>query len=53
MEYEAKTLKKVGVNAYESEMNSLIKAKASAGWKVQQLLGSPDQGIVILFVKEN
>lgn len=53
MEYEVKTLKKVGINAYESELNSLIKAKAREGWKIQQLLGNPDQGIVVLFVREN
>ena len=53
MQYEVKTLKKVGVNAYENDLNSLIKDKANDGWKVQQLLGNPDQGLVILFVKEN
>lgn len=53
MQYEVKTLKKVGVNAYENDLNSLIKDKANSGWKVQQLLGNPDQGFVVLFVKEN
>lgn len=53
MQYEVKTLKKVGVNAYENDLNSLIKVKADDGWKVQQFLGNPDQGFVVLFVKEN
>ena len=47
MQYEVKTLKKVGVNAYENDLNSLMKVKADDGWTVQQLLGNPDQGIVV------
>lgn len=52
MEYEVKTVKKVGVAAYEGEMNSILQAKAQEGWKLQQLLGSPDQGILLLFARE-
>ncbi len=53
MQYEVKTVKKVGVGGYEDEINKIIKSMASDGWTVQQLLGSPDQGVIILFVKEN
>lgn len=53
MQYEVKTIKKVGVSAYESNMNQVIKEKSEDGWKVQQIQGSPDQGFVVLFVKEN
>lgn len=52
MQYEVKTFKKVGVGGYESEMNQSIKSMADKGWTVQQMLGSPDQGFVILFAKE-
>lgn len=52
MQYEVKTIKKIGVGGYESEMNNVINPMAGDGWKVQQILGSPDQGFVILFVKE-
>ena len=52
MQYEVKTFKKVGVGGYESEMNNAIKAMSDKGWTVQQMLGSPDQGFVILFAKE-
>ena len=52
MQYQVKTLKKVGVGAYEDEMNKAISSMVSDGWSVQQLLGSPDQGIIILFAKE-
>lgn len=52
MEYEVKTVKKVGAAAYEGEMNSILQAKAQEGWKLQQLLGSPDQGILLLFARE-
>lgn len=48
MQYEVKTLKKVGVSAYENDLNSLIKAKANDGWKVRQLFGNPDQGSVFI-----
>lgn len=52
MQYEVKAIKKVGVSGYENELNSAIKSMASDGWTVQQILGSPDQGFVILFAKE-
>lgn len=52
MQYEVKTIKKVGVGGYENEMNSVIKSKTIDDWKVQQILGSPAQGFVILFAKE-
>lgn len=52
MQYEVKTIKKVGIGGYENEMNSVIKSMTVDGWKVQQILGSPDQGFVILFAKE-
>lgn len=53
MQYEVKTVKKVGVGNYENDLNKEIKSMAADGWKVQQILGSPDQGFVILFAKEN
>lgn len=53
MQYEVKTFKKVGVNGYETEMNSVIKSMTEKGWTVQQMLGSPDQGFLVLFAKEN
>ena len=53
MQYEVRTIKKVGVNGYESEMNNIIKPMADKGWTVQQILGSPDQGFAILFAKQN
>lgn len=53
MQYEVKAIKKVGVGNYESDLNKEIKSMASDGWIVQQILGSPDQGFVILFAKEN
>lgn len=53
MQYEVKTFKKVGVSGYEAEMNSVIAAKTEAGWTVQQMLGSPDQGFLVLFAKES
>lgn len=52
MQYEVKTLKKVGVTNYENELNSVIKSMTVDNWTVQQILGSPDQGFVILFAKE-
>lgn len=52
MQYEVKTIKKVGVGGYENEMNNVIKSMTVDEWKVQQILGSPDQGFVILFAKE-
>lgn len=52
MQYEVKTVKKVGVGGYENEMNSVIKSMTVDDWRVQQILGSPDQGFVILFAKE-
>lgn len=52
MQYEVKTIKKVGVGGYENELNSVIKSMAIDDWTVQQILGSPDQGFVILFAKE-
>ena len=52
MQYEVKTIKKVGVGGYENEMNSIIKSMTADDWTVQQILGSPDQGFVILFAKE-
>lgn len=52
MQYEVKTIKKIGVGGYENEMNSVIKSMTDEGWKIQQVLGSPDQGFVILFAKE-
>lgn len=52
MQYEVKTIKKIGVGGYENEINSVIKSMTVDGWMVQQVLGSPDQGILILFAKE-
>lgn len=52
MQYEVKTIKKVGVGGYENEMNSVIKSMSGDDWKVQQILGSLDQGFIVLFVKE-
>lgn len=52
MQYEVKTVKKVGVGKYEDEINNIIKPMAGDGWTVQQILGSPDQGVIILFAKE-
>lgn len=52
MQYEIRTVKKVGVGAYESELNSIIQSMTADGWTVQQLLGNADQGIIILFAKE-
>lgn len=52
MQYEVKTIKKIGVGGYENEMNSVIKSMSADDWKVRQILGSPDQGFVILFEKE-
>lgn len=52
MQYEVKTVKKVGIGAYENDLNSVIKSMTVDGWQVQQLLGNPDQGILILFAKE-
>lgn len=53
MEYEVKAVKKIGVSGYEADMNKEIKSMAANGWVVQQILGSPDQDFVILFVKAN
>ncbi|EET58320.1 hypothetical protein BRYFOR_09707 [Marvinbryantia formatexigens DSM 14469] len=52
MQYEVKTVKKIGVNGYDNEMNNTIKAMAANGWNVQQIIGSADQGFLILFAKE-
>lgn len=52
MQYKVKTIKKVGVGGYESEMNNVINSMTADGWIIQQVLGSPDQGFVILFAKE-
>ena len=52
MQYEVKTVKKIGVKDYENELNSVINAMTVNNWTVQQILGSPDQGFVILFAKE-
>lgn len=51
MQYEVKTIKKVGISAYENELNSILESRARDGWQVQQILGNPDQGYVVLFVK--
>lgn len=52
MEYIVKTVQKIGVKGYEDALNNVIKDMTGKGWKIQQMLGSPDQGFVILFVKE-
>lgn len=35
MQYEVKTIKKIGVGGYENEMNSVIKSMTVDGWNVQ------------------
>lgn len=52
MEYAVKTIQKIGVKGYENALNNVIKDMVKDGWEIQQMLGSPDQGFVILFVKE-
>lgn len=52
MEYEVKAIQKVGVKNNADELSKTIKVMAADGWKVQQVLGSPDQGFVVLFVKD-
>lgn len=52
MKYEVKTIQKVGVHGYEAALNNAIKSMADDEWTVKQILGSPDQGFVILFEKE-
>lgn len=52
MKYEVKTIQKIGARGYEEALNNMISKMADDGWKVQQMLGSPDQGFVILFAKE-
>lgn len=51
MQYQIKTIKKVGISAYENELNGILEARAQEGWQVQQILGNPDQGYMVLFVK--
>lgn len=53
MEYEVMAIQKVGVKNSAEELNKAVKTKAADGWIVQQILGSPDQGFVVLFAKEN
>lgn len=53
MEYEVKAVQKIGVKGSAEELGKTIKAMAADGWTVQQVLGSPDQGFVVLFVKDN
>ena len=52
MKYEVKMVQKIGARGYEEALNNMICNMANDGWKVQQMLGSPDQGFVVLFVKE-
>ena len=53
MQYEVKAIQKVGVKGSAEELSKTIKMMSADGWNVQQVLGSPDQGFVVLFVKEN
>lgn len=53
MQYEVKAIQKVGVKNSAEELGKTIKSMADNGWNVQQVLGSPDQGFVVLFAKEN
>lgn len=53
MEYEVKAIQKIGVKNSAEELNKVIKSMAADNWTVQQVLGSPDQGFVVLFSKEN
>ena len=53
MQYEVKSVQKVGVKNSAEELDKTVKMMAAGGWTVQQVLGSPDQGFVVLFAKEN
>ena len=53
MQYEVKAIQKIGVKSSAEDLNKTVKAMAAEGWTVQQVLGSPDQGFVVLFAKEN
>lgn len=53
MLYEVKSVQKVGVKSSAEELGKVVKTMAADGWAVQQVLGSPDQGFVVLFAKEN
>ncbi len=51
MEYEVKAVQRVGIKSSADEMSKIIKEMALDGWNVGQLLGSPDQGFIILFIR--
>lgn len=53
MQYEVKAVQKVGIKNSADDLNKTIKVMSAEGWNVQQVLGSPDQGFVVLFAKEN
>lgn len=53
MQYEVKDIQRVGVKNSAEDLAKTVKAMADDGWTVQQVLGSPDQGYVVLFAKEN
>lgn len=53
MQYEVKAIQKVGVKSSAEELAKVVKTMAADSWTVQQVLGSPDQGFVVLFAKEN
>lgn len=53
MQYEVKSVQKIGVKGSAEELSKVVKTMAADGWTVQQVLGSPDQGFVVLFSKEN
>lgn len=53
MEYEVKAVQKIGVKGSAEELGKTIKMMSDDGWTVQQVLGSPDQGFVVLFAREN
>ena len=52
MQYEVKAIQKVGVRSSAEELGKIVKNMAADGWTVQQVLGSPDQGFVLLFAKD-
>lgn len=53
VQYEVKAVQKVGVKNSAEELSKTVKMMSADGWTVQQVLGSPDMGFVVLFAKES
>lgn len=53
VQYEVKAVQKVGVKNSAEELSKTVKMMSADGWTVQQILGSPDMGFVVLFAKES